>query len=206
MEAESQSSDSPLIDKDDSQILKDIEEPKREFARGDAKIVHFHFQEANDVNLVPMVGFTSKGFDEAILLHEDALGPMNELMNAAKNDGISITPLSGFRTVEQQTFLFSRAIERHGSEFDASFLSAPPGYSEHHTGFAIDVGDGDAPQTHLKYDFENTKAYAWMVDHAAEFGFELSFPKDNFQGISFEPWHWRYVGTDKAQEAFQHVR
>ena len=53
-----------------------------------------------------------------------------------------------------------------------------------------------------KTPFQNRPAYAWLVEHAADFGFENSFPKDNVQGISFEPWHWRYVGDVHALRTF----
>jgi D-alanyl-D-alanine carboxypeptidase len=73
-------------------------------------------------------------------------------------------------------------------------VSAPPGYSEHHTGYAIDIGDGSAPSSNLSPDFEKTAAYRWLEQNGAQFGFELSFPPNNPQGVSYEPWHWRFVG------------
>ena len=68
-------------------------------------------------------------------------------------------------------------------------MSAPPGYSEHHTGCAIDVGTvADEPQ--LEVEFENTPAFQWMLRRANSFSFFLSFPRDNPYGYEFEPWHW----------------
>jgi D-alanyl-D-alanine carboxypeptidase len=81
-------------------------------------------------------------------------------------------------------------------------VSAPPGYSEHHTGYAIDIGDAAAPATNLSPKFEQTKAFKWLNANAARFSFEMSFPKNNPQGVSYEPWHWRYVGDRHSLETF----
>ena len=85
-------------------------------------------------------------------------------------------------------------------------VSAPPGYSEHHTGYAIDIGDADVPATNLSPDFENTAAFKWLRENAAYFSFELSFPRDNPQNIMYEPWHWRFVGDRHSLETFYKAR
>ena len=81
-------------------------------------------------------------------------------------------------------------------------VSAPPGYSEHHTGYAVDIGDGRTPATNLNTNFENTAAFKWLEENAAYYSFELSFPKGNPQGVSYEPWHWRFVGDPDSLETF----
>ena len=63
--------------------------------------------------------------------------------------------------------------------------------------------DGKSPNTVLKLTFDSTEAYRWLEAHAAQYGFELSFPKNNSQGVSYEPWHWRFVGSPTAQEIFR---
>lgn len=78
----------------------------------------------------------------------------------------------------------------------------PPGFSEHHTGYAVDIGDGNAPHTHLEETFADTAAYRWLTAYAARFGFELSFPPNNPQGVMYEPWHWRFVGDSHSLETF----
>jgi len=85
-------------------------------------------------------------------------------------------------------------------------VSAPPGHSEHHTGYAVDIGDGNNPSTNLQESFENTAAYRWLEANASRYSFELSFPRDNLQGISYEPWHWRFVGDRHSLETFYRVR
>ncbi len=79
---------------------------------------------------------------------------------------------------------------------------APPGFSEHQTGWVLDIGDLDDPEADDNPLFERTKAFKWLKEHAAQFEFELSFPPGNWQGVSYEPWHWRFVGTPEARRAF----
>ena len=81
-------------------------------------------------------------------------------------------------------------------------VSAPPGYSEHSTGYAIDVGDGNYPDTHFEVEFEQTPAFKWMKRFASKYHFVLSFPPNNKQGVTYEPWHWRFEGTVNALREF----
>jgi D-alanyl-D-alanine carboxypeptidase len=73
-------------------------------------------------------------------------------------------------------------------------VSAPPGYSEHHSGGAVDVTTEGVPP--LELDFEDTPAFRWLSDHAHKFGFHLSFPRDNPCGYAYEPWHWCFRPAD----------
>jgi D-alanyl-D-alanine carboxypeptidase len=124
------------------------------------------------------------------------------MARSANAMGVSLMPISGFRTVEAQTALFNRQIERKGSKEAAARWSAPPGYSEHHTGYVLDIADKLHPESDLQMSFQETPAYQWLMTNASQFGFELSFPSNNFQGVSFEPWHWRYVGSSRAIQVF----
>ena len=67
----------------------------------------------------------------------------------------------------------------------------------------MDVGDGRNPGTNLSPSFEHTAAFAWLRDNANRFHFELSFPQGNRQGVSYEPWHWRFEGTAEALKTFE---
>jgi D-alanyl-D-alanine carboxypeptidase len=111
--------------------------------------------------------------------------------------------VSGFRNISDQEKLFDAQIQRRGSPEAAAKLSAPPGYSEHHTGYAIDVTDGRFPKQDITYNFATTDAFKWLTIYAKEFGFEMSFPENNSQGVSYEPWHWRFVGSNEAKEIFK---
>ncbi|WP_017718020.1 M15 family metallopeptidase [Kamptonema formosum] len=129
-----------------------------------------------------------------------------KLIYAARDEGVWIIPVSGFRNIAAQELLFKSQIERRGSPEEAAKLSAPAGYSEHHTGYALDMADGLSPKKDITYEFEKTNAYRWLTLHAKEFGFEMSFPANNSQGVSYEPWHWRFVGSPRATEIFADAR
>ena len=95
---------------------------------------------------------------------------------------------------------------RNQTASERAKVSAPPGYSEHSTGLAVDLGDGDDPGTNLSQSFESTAAFRWLQDHAAAYHFTLSFPIGNIQGVSYEPWHWRFEGSSDALRLFEPAR
>jgi D-alanyl-D-alanine carboxypeptidase len=139
-------------------------------------------------------------------LDPEAGKALMKLIYAARNEGVWIIPVSGFRTIERQQKLFQDQIKRRGSAKAAAKVSAPAGYSEHHTGFAVDLADGRFPKQDVTCQFENTDAYRWLTVHAKDFGFEMSFTPNNSQGISYEPWHWRYVGSTRAVATFANAK
>jgi zinc D-Ala-D-Ala carboxypeptidase len=167
-----------------------------------ARYGHLPYQEADPSQLVVVGTYGTGGNQRSESLEQNAATAFENLRSAAAAAGVHIIPISGFRTIADQDKLFQRQISRQGSESAAAQLSAPPGYSEHHTGYAIDVGDGNQPTADLKFAFEETAVYRWIQQNGREFGFELSFPPNNAQGVSFEPWHWRYVGTNRAKAIF----
>jgi D-alanyl-D-alanine carboxypeptidase len=136
-------------------------------------------------------------------LHPEAATALKSMMDAARSDGVWIVLISGFRDLTSQHRLFEERTEGIGSVEEAARFVAPPGYSEHHTGYAIDVTDGSGLGF---YAFEQTAAFRWMQSHAHEFGFELSFPANNPQGIDYEPWHWRFVASPEAARTFAAAR
>ncbi len=138
-----------------------------------------------------------------IMMRQKAAEAFLQMQQAARAEGIYLTPISGFRNQKDQEHLFFEVkAERAQVATQRAEVSAPPGYSEHHTGYAMDVGDGDVPATDLSVDFENTRAFKWMQANAARYSFELSFPKNNVQGVTYEPWHWRFVGDRHSLETF----
>jgi len=107
---------------------------------------------------------------------------------SARTAGITLVPLSGFRSVSRQ-----REIIRHKLNLGDTIPIilthvAAPGYSEHHTGCALDLGTPGEPD--MEENFAATPAYRWLQAHAGDWGFQLSYPRDNPHGIVFEPWHW----------------
>ena len=141
--------------------------------------------------------------DGSIRLKIAAANKFLQMQQDAKKQGINLIPISGFRTVSEQEYLFFEIkAQRKQDASKRAEVSAPPGYSEHHTGYAIDIGDGNVPSTNLSPRFDQTTAYKWLEKNAAKYSFELSFPEDNQQGISYEPWHWRYVGDTHSLKTF----
>ncbi len=141
--------------------------------------------------------------DGSVKLRTSAAAKYHEMVNAAAASGIYFAPISGFRSVEdQQHVFFDVKAERRQNASKRAEVSAPPGYSEHHTGYAIDLGDGSAPDTNLSPSFDSTQAFKWLEANAPAFSFEMSFPKNNPQGVSYEPWHWRFVGDRQSLETF----
>jgi len=126
-----------------------------------------------------------------LLLTAPAAEAWLRMRAAAQADGVAMTLVSAFRSVDAQCGIVRRKLAA-GMAIDAILQSvAPPGYSEHHTGRAIDIGttEDDA----LEEIFEDTPAFAWLRVHAAAFGFTMSYPAGNAQGFVYEPWHWCYV-------------
>lgn len=162
---------------------------------------HLAYTEAKPETLRPIVP------DGSLQLREAAANAFLDMQAAAQADGVSLVPLSGFRSQADQTSLFFDVkAERGQNTQERATVSAPPGYSEHHTGYAVDIGDGQAPETNLRPTFEETETFRWLENNAATFQFELSFPRDNLHGISYEPWHWRFVGDRHSLETFYKAR
>ena len=145
--------------------------------------------------------------DARLSMRSNAAKKFKQMQSDARAAGIILTPISAFRTAEDQEQLFFGVKEQRVQDAaKRAEVSAPPGYSEHHTGYAIDIGDGNAPATNLEETFAETAAFAWLKENALKYSFELSFPPDNEQGVSYEPWHWRFVGDRNSLETFYKVR
>lgn len=107
---------------------------------------------------------------------------------AAAADGIVLLPLSAFRSVARQTAIIRRKLARGERIRRILKVNALPGCSEHHTGRALDLGTPAHLQ--LEASFASTREFRWLRKHAAKFGFHLSYPRHNRQGIAYEPWYW----------------
>jgi D-alanyl-D-alanine carboxypeptidase len=110
------------------------------------------------------------------------------MRDAAAADGITLLPLSGFRSIARQTRLIRRNLAQGRPLDDILRYIAAPGYSEHHTGRAIDIGD--PTDFSVEASFAGTPAYRWLRRHARRFGFVMTYPRGNRHGIGYEPWHW----------------
>lgn len=156
---------------------------------------HFPYSEASGTSL--------REIAPGLLLHRDAASALLDLQDAAAADGVEIRVLSAFRSVAlQKQLFFDVKSERNQSAIERARVSAPPGFSEHSTGYAVDLGDGRDPAANLSTAFERTAAFAWLKANANRFHFHLSFPQGNRQGVSYEPWHWRFEGSADALRTF----
>jgi len=125
-------------------------------------------------------------------LTPDAAARWARLEVAAEAEGIVLLVISAYRSVEYQASLIERKLARGERIEDILLVNAAPGYSEHHTGCAVDIGvPGHEPLTEA---FETTAAFRWLGRNAARWGFGLSYPRDNPHGIVYEPWHWAFHG------------
>ena len=138
-----------------------------------------------------------------IEVHIDMRDSLLNMRKEAKKDGIYLVFLSGFRSINlQKDIFYSLKSKRNQEAAERARVSAPPGYSEHSTGFAIDIGDATQRKTDFETEFENTDAFRWLKKNAAKFHFKLSFSKKN-KYIDYEPWHWRYEGSIEALKVFE---
>ena len=113
------------------------------------------------------------------------------LRSAAASDGVDLQVVSAYRSIRYQAAIVWRKLEREQTISDILRVSAAPGFSEHHTGRAVDLTTPGAPV--LEEDFSETSAYEWLCANAGDHGFVQSFPRDNLHGIAFEPWHWCHL-------------
>ncbi len=176
--------------------------PPGETSPGDDSLLGHHpYAEAPLETLVPI---DDRG---ELLLRRAAAEAFTRMKADAAASGVALTPLSAYRSIADQQYLFFDVKSQRGQDTSTrAEVSAPPGYSEHHTGYALDIGDLNAPTTNLNISFEETEAFEWLKNNASYYSFELSFPRDNPQGINYEPWHWRYVGDQDSLETFFHNR
>ena len=131
-------------------------------------------------------------FGREQFLTPPAASALLSMISAAAADGIELQVVSAFRSVDYQAGLLRNKLEKGQSMEQVLRVSAAPGYSEHHSGRAVDLTTPDFPV--LEESFADSTAFAWLSQHADAFGFRLSFPRGNRHGVAYEPWHWYYSG------------
>lgn len=137
---------------------------------------------------------------------------LEKMLHDAEQDGCKLYLVSGYRSIGRQRALFQikteelmqQGLSAQQAEEEAARWVARPGTSEHNLGLAADIVSADWYTTHndLTEDFEQTPAFAWLKANCAEYGFILRYPKEKeaVTGISYEPWHYRYVGQEAAKQ------
>ena len=152
------------------------------------------YGERSGLPLVPEPDWLAfAGFDRyrrPLWLHVDATRAWSHMREAALRDGVVLEAISGYRSHDYQLGIFERKLARGQTVRQILAVNAAPGYSEHHSGLALDIGTPD--EAPAEESFEDTAAFAWLQQHAGGFGFTMSYPRDNPHGIVYEPWHWRF--------------
>ena len=144
--------------------------------------------------------------DGTIQLEAEAAAAYRKMAAAAAEDGVTLVLAAGYQDADARAAAYEsqkqRYLEKGKTEEDAASLAAdirlPAECSEHGTGYAADILSSDYPDCDT--GFESTRAYEWLTAYAAEYGFILRYPQEHqaATGVVFEPWHWRYVGTENA--------
>lgn len=116
----------------------------------------------------------------------------HSMRDAAARDSVILQVVSAYRSVDYQAAIIKRKLEGGDGIGEILKVSAAPGFSEHHSGRAVDVTTPGFAV--LEEEFELSEAFAWLTGRAAEFSFRMSFPRGNPHGVAFEPWHWAWTG------------
>lgn len=140
---------------------------------------------------------------EKSYLREEAANALEKMFVQAKQEGIELNAVSGYRSYERQVALFAAEVSRVGEE-QAVQAVAVPGNSEHQTGLAMDISS-DSVNNELSEQFESSIEGKWLAENAHRFGYILRYPKgkENITGYQFEPWHFRYVGEKSATVIYE---
>ena len=118
----------------------------------------------------------------------------SRMKKTAAKDGAVFFLISAFRDPQYQHDLIARKIEQGTPLQEILQVNAAPGFSEHHTGRAVDIGTHDCEA--LEEVFDKTAAFEWLQENAKSFGFSMSYPRDNAAGFAYEPWHWCFKGIE----------
>ena len=142
--------------------------------------------------LVGIGGRDALGYEQRLI--PAAARAWSRMREAAGRDGVELRAVSTFRSVEVQLAIVRSKLAR-GQTIDAALrVSAAPGFSEHHSGRAIDVTTPGYAA--VEEEFERSPAFAWLTKNAQSYGFAMSYPHDNSHALAYEPWHWCWRGDD----------
>jgi len=133
-------------------------------------------------------------YDRPLWLTHATARAWRHMRATALRDGVALEAISAYRSHDYQLGIFRRKLARGQTVAEILAVNAAPGYSEHHSGEAMDIGTPGEPPA--EESFEATPAFTWLGVRAREFGFVMSYPRDNPHGIVYEPWHWRWQGAD----------
>ncbi|TMU86869.1 D-alanyl-D-alanine carboxypeptidase family protein [Bacillus sp. BHET2] len=132
-------------------------------------------------------------------LRKEAAEQLEKMFSEAKEQGVYLTAISGYRSYDYQKMLLEREIAQFGKE-KAVMAVAPPGQSEHQSGLAMDISSKNN-NFQVNIEFAQTKEGKWLAEHSYKYGFILRYPEDkvSITQYQYEPWHFRYVGIEAAK-------
>lgn len=183
---------------EDKPIVRNVVDP-----RGDNwNLTVVNFYNEYDSTYEPKLKKVCADYGYNIYMDERAADSYTKMYEAALKDGIKLVPLSGYRSYATQEKNYKNRIklwQSRGYSYSESVKKTaevilPPGTSEHNLGLAMDI-------CCLDYDFDESKEYEWLDEHAQDYGFILRYTEENKSktGVVAEPWHWRYVGVEHAK-------
>jgi D-alanyl-D-alanine carboxypeptidase len=193
LKARNQDYQNEIIDKEQKvEVLKKLSETDQELLQKYSKT---YFLNENyipsSLSLIDEAFLFNK--NSVVEIHTDVKPFLENLIRKARDDGMDLSVLSGYRSFEVQKNVKTRHTVIYGSS--ANRFSADQGYSEHQLGTTVDFTTSKTGSTLT--GFEKTNSYKWFLDYAHEYGFTISYPEGN-QYYIFEPWHWRFVGVSLA--------
>jgi D-alanyl-D-alanine carboxypeptidase len=150
----------------------------------------YRTQAARFTDAIELISIGIDFYGRDAFLHPLAAQAWIRVMTASKQDGIHLRLISAFRSIEHQKRIIQKKLEQGLTWDEILRFSAFPGFSEHHTGCAVDIASPNCPE--LITDFENTHEFRWLTSNAEKFGFRMSYPRGNDYGFEFEPWHWMW--------------
>ncbi len=165
-------------------------------------VFHKPYPVAEDSELAAIPQHLTRDPNKIYKARPSAVEAIKKMCREAESESIQIVAISSHRTLEFQSNYFLEAEKRHGKGKGALWV-APGGYSEHHTGYVFDLADKNRPETDDEPSFESTQTFVWLKHNAHRYGFVLSYPPGNWQGVSYEPWHWRFEGDDVSRSLFR---
>ena len=168
---------------------------KVDFSKGHLLLVNKFYKLENDYVPSTLVKIDKKyGYER--MLDKTVYNAFIDMYNDIEKEGMALFITSPYRSYNYQQKLYNNYVTTNGQKMADSF-SAKPGYSEHQTGFAVDLASKNSMYTR----FQNTKEYQWMINNCYKYGFILRYPKDKEKqtGYMFEAWHYRYVGKKVAK-------
>jgi D-alanyl-D-alanine carboxypeptidase len=176
-----------MIAKDDKQLLIEMH---RELGIPETYAETTKFRFCPEVGLSQLVVAQLDDAGRPIVLTSATRDAWLAMRAAALQEGVELLPFSGFRSYLYQRGLIKAKLTKGDLIEEILTILAAPGYSEHHTGEALDITTRDCRQA--SEDFAQTVAHQWLVTNAAQFGFKESFAADNPHGLVYEPWHWKF--------------